>query len=90
MKKTETQEESMKPIDDAREYVIEKQDLLRQAYGPNYIVVREGVVLASHAFESHLARWTAEKFPGEAVLIGTIDDIVNPKGVDIPYLETEN
>lgn len=85
----ETYGQSMRILEEAKQYITEKQDLLRRAYGDDCIAVREGVVLGSHDDKFKLAREMKGKFPEKSILISTIDDIINPQVTEIPSSEVE-
>lgn len=62
---------------------------LRIAYGDNYIVVRNGVILGNDADNVELARVIEKKFRGTSVLITTINNAIHSREDNLPSPEVE-
>ena len=81
--------ESYNAIDSARNYVIENLKVLKKAYESDYIAVRNGVVLGHNDNRSKLAKDMYLKFEDVDILIGTLDDIVDLREVELSSPEVE-
>ena len=73
----------------ARNYVRADEKELRRKYGDDYIAVLFNKDVDHDKDEIKLATRIEEKFRDKPVLIGTIDDILNPKEEHLPSPEGE-
>ncbi|MFA5174117.1 MAG: hypothetical protein WC438_02960 [Candidatus Pacearchaeota archaeon] len=64
-----------------RAYVIEQKETLKPIHKENYIAVLNQQVIDSDKDEFVLTKRVYEKYPQEFVLVGSIEDIVNPQPV---------
>ena len=83
------QEQYQRDRERAKRYVIENEDTIRKIYDRRFIaVVPKGRVVDCDKDEMILARRIEIGFGDKFVLIGTIDDILNPLCIHLESPET--
>ncbi len=77
-------------FEEQKKYVIKHQVSLRKIYGKNYIAIKDLEIIDNDPDQFNLAKKIDERFKDKLVLISTIEDIVNPRIVNLDSPEVEH